>query len=117
MQMKRIIGIVLLSFLITGCATGDYYAAARKTYLETHQDRPQEIKDCIANNKIMRGMTTEEVTLSWGAPYDKNKSVNQYGTSEQWIYHNWITEGNDISNLQYLYFENDSLDSWQMSRN
>lgn len=33
------------------------------------------------------GMTAEEVENStWGKPYDINKTINKYGTSEQWVY-------------------------------
>lgn len=51
-------------------------------------------------------MTKEDVLLSsWGAPSNIKKTVNAYGTSEQWVYDNY----------NYLYFDNGILTSIQTS--
>jgi hypothetical protein len=54
------------------------------------------------------GMTEEQVLRSsWGRPTDINKTTNQYGTYEQWVY-----RYGDY-NADYLYFENGILISIQ----
>ncbi|MFD4706106.1 hypothetical protein ACFWM3_14730 [Gottfriedia sp. NPDC058432] len=50
------------------------------------------------------GMTKEKVIqLSWGKPYDINKTTNAYGVTEQWVY-----DGN-----KYLYFQDGILETIQ----
>lgn len=61
----------------------------------------------IMAKQIWIGMTKEMAIESKGRPDDINRSVNEYGTSEQWIY------GEDISNRRYLYFDDGVLTSWQ----
>lgn len=54
------------------------------------------------------GMTEEQVLVSsWGKPTYLNKTTNQYGTYEQWVY-----RYGDY-NSDYLYFENGILTSIQ----
>lgn len=53
--------------------------------------------------KIWIGMTREMAVDSRGEPEDINRTVTNYGTSEQWIY----------SSKNYLYFDNGKLTSWQ----
>jgi len=115
MRNTWLIGLLFLGLASAGCATNEYLIKARQDYVDTHPKRSKEIKECILNSKIMRGMTEEEVILSWGDTLDKNKTVTAFGESEQWVYHKWIGEGTDISNRQYLYFENGILDSWQLT--
>ena len=44
-------------------------------------------------------MTSEEVENStWGKPYDINKTTNEYGTSEQWVY-------KFLNKHRYIYFK------------
>jgi len=62
--------------------------------------------DAVANQKIMRGMTKDQVTRSWGAPTSINRSVGSYGTHEQWVYRRG-------SHSQYIYLENGTVTSWQ----
>ena len=101
--------------LLSGCTADKYFIKARQDYIDGHPERPQEIKECIKEGAIMRGMTKEEVILSWGDTIHKNKTVTSLGESEQWEYDKWLKEGSDISNLQYLYFEDGVLQSWQSS--
>ncbi|MGE7094378.1 hypothetical protein ACQKII_23690 [Lysinibacillus sp. NPDC048646] len=59
-----------------------------------------------ASRGVTIGMTKDDVLLSsWGAPSNINKTVNAYGTSEQWVYDNY----------NYLYFDNGILTSIQTS--
>ena len=52
------------------------------------------------------GMTDEMAIESWGEPDEVNRSVNAFGTNEQWIY-------GSITSRKYLYFDNGILTSWQ----
>ena len=56
----------------------------------------------ILEHKIWIGMTKEMAIESWGKPKKNNRTVNAYGTSEQWIYSN-----------AYVYFDDGLLTSWQ----
>lgn len=59
-----------------------------------------------ASRGVTIGMTKEDVLLSsWGTPSNIKKTVNAYGTSEQWVYDNY----------NYLYFDNGILTSIQTS--
>lgn len=67
----------------------------------------QNTWDDIKNQVVKIGMTSDMVWLSWGIPYDINKSTGSWGVSEQWIY------GSDILNRTYLYFDNGILTAIQ----
>lgn len=56
----------------------------------------------IRKHEISLGMTPCMAVAAWGRPEDINSSVGSYGRHEQWVY-----------NGTYLYFENDTLTSWQ----
>lgn len=62
-----------------------------------------EIADLILSRKVRVGMTKEMAKASWGKPSDINRTINQYGTHEQWVY-----EGGS-----YLYFDDDKLTTIQ----
>ncbi|KUF30056.1 hypothetical protein V2H29_14875 [Lysinibacillus fusiformis] len=81
-----------------------------RSNLYTMERRAEEKK--VMNEKIENargmnptlGMTYDEVLASlWGAPYDINRTVTEYGSYEQWVY----------GNGQYLYFEDGILTSFQ----
>lgn len=112
----KLTSLLLLGLILSGCIANDYSIKARQDYIDSHPQRPRKIRECIAEGIIMRGMTKEEVILSWGDTSNKNKTVTAFGESEQWVYDKFITEGNNISNREYLYFENGILDSWQFTR-
>lgn len=63
--------------------------------------------NCIMAHKVVLGMTTEEVKLSWGRPDDINRTSNVYTTSEQWVY-----RGDNFKN-SYLYFNDGILETIQ----
>ena len=56
----------------------------------------------IKAGKITLGMPKSEVLRAWGRPDDINRTVGDYGTSEQWVY-----------GYQYVYFEGDTVTAWQ----
>lgn len=64
--------------------------------------RPVKIYNAIKQEKIILGMTLNDVKLSWGEPDDINRSVGSWGVHEQWIY-----------GAVYLYFKNGILTSFQ----
>lgn len=53
----------------------------------------------ISDNKVIIGMSKEICKLSWGEPYDINRTITKGKVFEQWVY----------SMGTYLYFENDIL--------
>ena len=47
-------------------------------------------------------MSKSDVLRAWGKPNDINRTVGDYGTSEQWVYGN-----------EYIYFDNGTVTAWQ----
>ena len=80
------------SFLENECSNSDY----KKLYPKIKNWNA--IKDGI----VKRGMTTQEVRLSWGPPKDINVSEGILGVHEQWVYDD-----------EYVYFENGSVSAIQ----
>lgn len=66
---------------------------------------PESIKQIVRENRVQLGMTSEQVTMSWGRPNNIDRSVGAWGTRERWVY-----------GRIYLFFQNDKLTSWQDSR-
>ena len=66
---------------------------------------PPQIREAVIKKEVRLGMTSEQVTVSWGKPGRINRTVNAVGTREQWVY-----------GSTYLYFDNDRLTSFQDSR-
>ena len=58
-----------------------------------------KIAKLILGNKVIIGMNKEICKLSWGEPYDINRTITKSRIFEQWVY----------SMGTYLYFENDIL--------
>lgn len=63
--------------------------------------------DAAANQKVMRGMTKDQVTMAWGSPTNINRSIGNYGVHEQWVYRQ------GPGSAQYVYFENGKVTSIQ----
>ncbi|HQP91238.1 MAG TPA: hypothetical protein PLU24_01015 [Candidatus Omnitrophota bacterium] len=74
------------------------------------KDHPERIryKETAVQGKVKKGMNTQEVKLSLGAPKEINKNNTSYSTFEQWIY-----EIKKEEHVNYLYFSDDKLLSWQ----
>ena len=62
------------------------------------------IADRILAGKYWLGMTRDMARESLGRPSDINRTVNAFGTREQWVYRRY-----DL----YLYFDDGVLTSWQ----
>ncbi len=74
---------------------------------ELKEEKRRLLEKKIKSHKqgVSIGMTPKEVIekTSWGKPKSVNRTTNQYGVSEQWVY----GDGN------YLYFDNGKLTSIQ----
>ena len=91
------------------------YPVLREFALKDMQESLENLKKQLATfsyqqnlskkGGVQLGMTPKQVVeqTSWGKPNKINKSTNQFGTREQWVY----GDGN------YLYFENGVLKSIQ----
>jgi len=66
---------------------------AEESYLEAIELSPDEIRIGLASN---------EAEAIVGKPISINRTTNEYGIFEQWVYDDF-----------YLYFDNDKLTSWQ----
>lgn len=75
----------------------------KREYIKKRSGLSEAYKKAILQSEIMRGMTSDDVEVSWGKPKDINRSVGSWGVHEQWIY----------GSSNYLYFKNGILDSWQ----
>lgn len=62
----------------------------------------------IARQRVMVGMTSDEVVRSWGRPQRVNRTVSGETVSEQWVYR-------ESRDAQYLYLENGVLRAAQSS--
>jgi len=78
----------------------------KRLILEKNQFESEMIKKygsrigkLIADSKVIIGMSKEICKLSWGEPYDVNRTITKNIKFEQWVY----SMGN------YLYFENNIL--------
>jgi regulator of protease activity HflC (stomatin/prohibitin superfamily) len=89
--------------------------AERQAVLKRERERVASIKSrgwakdverAVIERKVMLGMTSEQVSLSWGPPRKVNKTVRASGVSEQWVY----------SDDSYVYLDNGLVTVIQTSR-
>ena len=80
---------------------------ARERYIKSNPLLSADIKDAIRKGEVMRGMSQDDVIVSFGEPQRKNVSVGEWGKKEQWVYYD---------SRIYLYFQNGTLRSWQESK-
>lgn len=67
---------------------------------------PETIKQAVLAQRVQIGMTTEQVTASWGRPQQVNETITSTTRHEQWVYPGWT----------YLYFTNGTLTMIQRRR-
>ncbi len=84
--------------------TNEMFQEAKKRGLLTEQ----EIQ-LIKERQIKIGMSEGALIASWGSPRKKNRTVNQYGVREQYVYGTL----NKYSKPTYVYLENGKVVSWQ----
>jgi hypothetical protein len=64
--MKRILILISIMFL-AGCFS-TFNVEKANTYLLSHPDRPDHVKEAISVGTVVQGMTEEEVTICMGKP-------------------------------------------------
>jgi len=100
--MKKLATYALLTVLLTACGPTEQ---ARREYVQTH-DRPAHVEEAIMKEKIVVGMSKEDVRMSWGRPGSINNSYHEgLGSESQWCY------GGSYG-MQCLYFEGGRLTGW-----
>ena len=118
---KNTLNIILFiagSFLISGCATikspitgktyfkgmetEEYWKEVRQDYINKHPSLPPKIKSAILGEKIILGMTKEQVLASWGDPAETHKYVYPNTIMEQWTYEKCNTRTLSYSCTEYL---------------
>jgi len=67
---------------------------------------PETIKQAVLAQRVQIGMTTEQVTASWGRPQQVNETITSTTRHEQWVY----------PGSTYLDFTNGTLTTIQRSR-
>ena len=80
-------------------------------YLANNPDR-RHYSRYILKGSVVLGMTKEEVILSFGHPYEINKTVNSYEVREQWVYYNYNYQI-QYRYGPYFYFTDGILTTWQ----
>ena len=97
--MKNLL-VILLCCGLWGCTT---ISPERQAWFDFNFNNPHN------TSQLHIGMTKQEVLDVWGDVYHPNKSVTQYGTSEQWVYGTYAYGGR----VKYLYFNYGILTGWQ----
>ncbi|MDP8212068.1 MAG: hypothetical protein P9X22_02100 [Candidatus Zapsychrus exili] len=112
--MKRfVLFLILLCFLFSGCAT-----ARRKQYVQKHPQLDEYHKKAILGGSICKGMTAEEVIVSWGQP-DKWGKAGFFSSAEiEWIYYGeWHYDRfGDFTELvwwRHIFFRKGKVVSWK----
>ena len=86
--MKKI--LILISFMFLAGCVSTFNVENANTYLLSHPDRPDEIKEAISIGQVVQGMNEEEVTLCMGEPdvitTSESYPLNMISTT--WIYFN-----------------------------
>jgi hypothetical protein len=77
-------------------------AEARSNYFELNPSVTPEVKQAIQDNKLVIGMTAEEVKLSWREPKKVVETIGDAGTLELW----------DYGNNHFLTFADGRLKFW-----
>jgi hypothetical protein len=129
--MKKILIVMLTSFIVSSCTTVSgpitkkkYYSQEdpqylqekllfdRQDYIKQHPGLDPKIKKIILEGKIVIGMSQEELRASWGEPFAIYRTVTNNIVNEQWMYKNI-----DLLHLEthsyYLTFKNGRLSNWQ----
>ena len=68
----------------------------------------RNFKKLIKEKKIARGMSKEQVTLSWGEPVDIDKKIYKWEEYEDWFYGN-VLKGSD----RCVYFKDGRVIDWR----
>jgi len=69
-------------------------------------DFEEKVSNAKNQDKIILGMSKNDVISAWGKPSNINRDIYPFGTHEQWVY-----------GSSYVYFENDVLTAIQSYKN
>ena len=62
----------IILFILFGCATSGPLIrpnqSSRQEYISNHPELSSDIKQAILNCRVIKGMTKEDVKMSWGEP-------------------------------------------------
>jgi hypothetical protein len=120
--VKRLFVLLLLPVL-SGCFLGWFYYPyagldkRRHDYLQSRPDIPQEKRDLISRGEIRIGMSTHEITASWGPPIHQTNLRTALHFTETWAYPDNRLSYQDYGALhwieycpcQYLHFQDGTL--------
>lgn len=134
----RISAMVLLSTALFGCAstwtpeqisgaTNDHLCGAHAAKLNTGDHvnaRPildelvrrglvrEEMREKVASESVVMGMTPWEVRCGYGYPSEINRTATRFGSSEQWVYETYY--GQTLgSTFEFIYFDDGLVSGWQ----
>ena len=110
--MKRLCFLVLVLAIMAGCTFSKPYV---RYYTDMPADKQQELKaqhpeynwTRICEHRIAKGMTKEEVLLSWGKPTRKHEST--WGS--RWVYKHSHPRSRHLR-MQIIYFSHGYVDGW-----
>jgi hypothetical protein len=83
----------------------------RSQYIKQHPGLSILKKQAILEGKLLKGMSKEEVKVSWGAPDIVYRSASNNIVNEQWLYKNIDAFSLERRNV-YLNFKGELLHSW-----
>lgn len=78
----------------------------KRKFISDNPNISEQHKEDILEGTIRIGMTSEMVEAARGKPSDINRTVNQFGINEQWIY-------GSVSNRLYIYIDDGIMTSFQ----
>lgn len=61
-------------------------AIERSNQLREEREKQERFRLLMMRNQIAPGMTKDQVRRSWGAPCRTNRTIREYGSSDQWVY-------------------------------
>ena len=87
----------------------DAYSLSRADNLKAEIERRGLIDGYYwISSRLYREMSRMDLICSRGYPRDINRTVSEYGTSEQWVYRPC-----DLCDATYVYLEEDKVTGWQ----
>jgi len=111
--MKALLILILCTtVLLTGCAITTVAKQPNpQSYVKSHPQLSNKFKQAILSNKLIIGMSKDDVIAVMGEPYDWDKhiTITQWGRSEQWAYYGY----SGTIPKYFIYFDNDKLSSIQ----
>jgi len=90
--MIRISAVVLVAFLVQGCATSTI-VNRRQEKLAAYNALPAAQRELVDHGQIQVGMGQDAVYIAWGPPEQVLEEETQEGHTVTWLYHGqWMQE-------------------------